>query len=183
MPIVVRDTSIRDVKIIEPRVFEDDRGFFMESWNHRDFTEKVGEVTFVQDNHSKSRRGVLRGMHFQLPPYAQAKLVRCIVGNIFDVAVDIRRSSATFGQWVGVELSADNKRQLWIPEGFAHGFLTLSDTAEVFYKTNNFWNKNSEGAIRWCDSQVNIRWPVGIVPFLSPKDAFAPLFTEAQLFD
>lgn len=183
MPFIVHETSIPDIKILEPKVFGDGRGFFMESWNHRDFTEKVANVNFVQDNHSKSKQGVLRGLHFQLPPYAQAKLVRCIVGSIFDVAVDIRQSSPTFGQWVGVELSSENKRQLWIPEGFAHGFLTLSDTAEVFYKTNKFWNKNSEGTIRWDDPQINIKWPVGIVPYLSEKDASAPLLIDAQLFD
>ncbi|ELH6559733.1 dTDP-4-dehydrorhamnose 3,5-epimerase, partial [Escherichia coli] len=132
-------TEIPDVLIFEPKVFGDERGFFMESFNQKVFEEAVGrKVEFVQDNHSKSSRGVLRGLHYQKAPYAQAKLVRCVVGEVFDVAVDIRESSKTFGKWVGINLSAENKRQLWIPEGFAHGFLVLSDTAEFVYKTNNY---------------------------------------------
>ncbi|HFM0792601.1 TPA: dTDP-4-dehydrorhamnose 3,5-epimerase, partial [Escherichia coli] len=133
-------TEIPDVLILEPKVFGDERGFFMESFNQKVFEEAVGrKVEFVQDNHSKSCKGVLRGLHFQLPPFEQAKLVRCIVGEVFDVAVDIRPNSETFGSWVGVTLSSENKRQLWIPEGFAHGFLTLSDIAEFVYKTNNYY--------------------------------------------
>ncbi|HCP1505122.1 TPA: dTDP-4-dehydrorhamnose 3,5-epimerase, partial [Escherichia coli] len=135
-------TEIPDVLIFEPKVFGDERGFFMESFNQKVFEEAVGrKVEFVQDNHSKSSRGVLRGLHYQKAPYAQAKLVRCVVGEVFDVAVDIRESSKTFGKWVGINLSAENKRQLWIPEGFAHGFLVLSDTAEFVYKTNNYYSK------------------------------------------
>ncbi|EPJ6322625.1 dTDP-4-dehydrorhamnose 3,5-epimerase, partial [Escherichia coli] len=136
-------TEIPDVLIFEPKVFGDERGFFMESFNQKVFEEAVGrKVEFVQDNHSKSCKGVLRGLHFQLPPFEQAKLVRCIVGEVFDVAVDIRPNSETFGSWVGVTLSSENKRQLWIPEGFAHGFLTLSDIAEFVYKTNNYYSLN-----------------------------------------
>jgi len=154
-------TSIPDVLIFEPKVFGDERGFFFESFNHKLFEEAVGyPVTFVQDNHSKSSKGVLRGLHYQLPPHAQGKLVRCVAGEVFDVAVDIRKSSPTFGQWVGVHLSAENKRQLWIPEGFAHGFVTLSDTAEFLYKTTNYYAPQSEGSIRWDDPQVGIEWPI-----------------------
>ncbi|EGS5070174.1 dTDP-4-dehydrorhamnose 3,5-epimerase, partial [Escherichia coli] len=141
-------TEIPDVLIFEPKVFGDERGFFMESFNQKVFEEAVGrKVEFVQDNHSKSSRGVLRGLHYQKAPYAQAKLVRCVVGEVFDVAVDIRESSKTFGKWVGINLSAENKRQLWIPEGFAHGFLVLSDTAEFVYKTNNYYSKEHEAGL------------------------------------
>ncbi|EEX5263496.1 dTDP-4-dehydrorhamnose 3,5-epimerase, partial [Escherichia coli O157] len=143
-------TEIPDVLIFEPKVFGDERGFFMESFNQKVFEEAVGrKVEFVQDNHSKSSRGVLRGLHYQKAPYAQAKLVRCVVGEVFDVAVDIRESSKTFGKWVGINLSAENKRQLWIPEGFAHGFLVLSDTAEFVYKTNNYYSKEHEAGLLW----------------------------------
>ena len=183
MPIKVLDTDLPEVKIIEPVVFGDDRGFFMESWNATDFERQVARVQFVQDNHSRSKKGVIRGLHFQLPPHAQAKLVRCLVGKIFDVAVDIRRSSASFGQWVAVELSAENKRQLWIPEGYAHGFVALTDFAEVFYKTNDFWHKECEGSVKWNDPSIGICWPLEIEPCLSAKDAVAPLLSEATLFD
>lgn len=184
MPITVIETALQDVKIIEPKVFGDDRGFFMESWNARDFEAQVrSSVKFVQDNHSRSKKGVIRGLHYQLAPHAQAKLVRCLLGSIFDVAVDIRRSSPTFGQWVGVELSAENKRQLWIPEGFAHGFVALSDYAEVFYKTNDFWAKDCEGSIRWDDPTLAIQWPNIDDLCLSEKDAVAPLLKDARLFD
>lgn len=182
MPIYIDSTSIEGVKILTPCVYGDERGFFMESWNKRDFAQ-VANTTFIQDNHSRSKKGVVRGLHFQLPPHAQAKLVRCIVGSIFDVAVDIRRSSPTFGQWVGVELSAENKKQLWIPEGFAHGFVALTDYAEVFYKTNEYWHKESEGSIRWDDPTLNIQWPLDVNPCLSEKDAVAPFFKDAILFD
>ena len=176
------DTQIPDVKIIEPKVFGDERGFFFESFNQKIFEEAVGRpVTFVQDNHSKSSRGVLRGLHYQLPPHAQGKLVRCVVGEVFDVAVDIRKSSPTFGQWVGVNLSAENKRQLWIPEGFAHGFLTLSETAEFLYKTTNFYHQASECAIRWDDSNIAIIWPTADV-MLSSKDLSAMEFSSAEFF-
>lgn len=182
MPITIINTSIKDVKVIEPRIYGDERGFFMESWNNRDFSQ-VAPVAFVQDNHSRSKKGVVRGLHFQLPPHAQAKLVRCLVGSIYDVAVDIRRTSPTFGQWVGVELSAENKRQLWIPEGFAHGFVALTDYAEVFYKTNDYWHKECEGSIRWDDPTLNIKWPLDEQPCLSEKDAIAPFFKDATLFE
>ncbi|ENE0019756.1 dTDP-4-dehydrorhamnose 3,5-epimerase, partial [Escherichia coli] len=150
-------TKIPDVLIFEPKVFSDERGFFFESFNQKIFEEAVGrKVEFVQDNHSKSSKGVLRGLHYQLEPYAQGKLVRCVVGEVFDVAVDIRKSSSTFGKWVGVNLSSENKRQLWIPEGFAHGFLVLSETAEFVYKTTNFYSYPHERSIIWSDSNINI---------------------------
>lgn len=182
MPISVIDTKLDGVKVIEPRVFGDERGFFMESWNQRDFDSQVSKINFVQDNHSRSKKGVVRGLHFQLPPHAQAKLVRCVLGSIFDVAVDIRQTSPTFGQWVGYELSAENKRQLWIPEGFAHGFVALTDYAEVCYKTNEFWAKESEGSIRWDDPTIGVVWPLETRPCLSEKDALAPFLKDAQLF-
>lgn len=163
-------TALPEVLIFEPKVFSDDRGFFFESFNHRLFEEIVGnQVVFVQDNHSKSSQGVLRGLHYQLPPYAQGKLVRCVAGEVFDVAVDIRKKSPTFGQWVGIHLSDVNKRQLWIPEGFAHGFLTLSETAEFLYKTTNYYVPQNEGSIRWNDPQLAIKWPATDI-LLSEKD-------------
>lgn len=153
-------TEIEDVLILEPKVFGDERGFFMESFNQKLFNEIVGkEINFVQDNHSKSKKGTLRGMHYQSAPFAQGKLVRCLAGEVFDVAVDIRESSSTFGKWVGVILSEENKRQLWIPEGFAHGFLTLSDTAEFAYKATNYYSPENEAAIIWNDNFINIEWP------------------------
>lgn len=165
-------TEIPDVLIFEPKVFGDERGFFFESFNQRIFEEAVGrKVEFVQDNHSKSSKGVLRGLHYQLEPYAQGKLVRCVVGEVFDVAVDIRKSSPTFGKWVGVNLSAENKRQLWIPEGFAHGFLVLSDLAEVLYKTNQYYAPSHEKNIIWNDLLLNIKWPSTALITLSDKDA------------
>ncbi|EEZ7890882.1 dTDP-4-dehydrorhamnose 3,5-epimerase, partial [Escherichia coli] len=154
-------TEIPDVLIFEPKVFGDERGFFFESFNQKVFEEAVGrKVEFVQDNHSKSSKGVLRGLHYQLEPYAQGKLVRCVVGEVFDVAVDIRKSSSTFGKWVGVNLSAENKRQLWIPEGFAHGFITLSNIAEFIYKTTQFYNPSFERVIAWDDPVLNINWNI-----------------------
>lgn len=174
-------TEIPDVLIFEPKVFGDDRGFFFESFNQKVFEDAVGrKVEFVQDNHSKSTKGVLRGLHYQLAPYAQGKLVRCVVGEVFDVAVDIRRSSPTFGQWVGVHLSAENKRQLWIPEGFAHGFLVLSETAEFVYKTTNYYSKEHEGSIIWNDETLNIKWPAISNPSLSQKDSESSLFNKAK---
>jgi dTDP-4-dehydrorhamnose 3,5-epimerase len=168
--------------LLTPRVFGDERGFFFESWNQQAFNAATGDTAFVQDNHSRSSRGVLRGLHYQLPPHPQGKLVRCVLGEIFDVAVDIRRSSPTFGQWVGAVLSADNKQQLWVPAGFAHGFLTLSEQAEVLYKTTDFWSRECERAIRWDDPQLAIAWPLealaGAEPQLSEKDAVAPLLAE-----
>jgi len=174
--------------LITPRVFGDDRGFFFESWNQRAFAaalEADGQSVpdFVQDNHSRSSQAVLRGLHYQLPPHPQGKLVRCVLGEIFDVAVDIRRGSATFGQWVGARLTASNHQQLWVPAGFAHGFLTLSEHAEVLYKTTDFWSRDCERAIRWDDPQLGISWPpleatAAAAPLLSEKDAVAPLLAE-----
>ncbi|MFM7312417.1 MAG: dTDP-4-dehydrorhamnose 3,5-epimerase [Cyanobium sp.] len=165
--------------LITPQIFGDARGFFLESWNQRRFDSAVGaEVQFVQDNHSLSSRGVLRGLHLQLPPEPQGKLVRCVRGEIFDVAVDLRRSSPTFGRWAGACLSAGTHRQLWVPVGFAHGFLTLSEEAEVLYKASGFWNRECERAIRWDDPQVAIAWPLEAIgggpPQLADKDAAAP---------
>ena len=170
--------------LITPSAFGDERGWFFESWNQRTLDEAVGEaVVFSQDNHSRSVRGVLRGLHYQLAPEPQAKLVRSSLGSIFDVAVDIRRRSPTFGQWVGAELTAANKSQLWIPEGFAHGFLTLSDVAEVQYKARGFWNKSCERAIVWNDPDIAIDWPLeqleGGEVSLSGKDAEAAGFKAA----
>ena len=170
--------------LITPSAFGDERGWFFESWNQRKFDEAVGEaVVFSQDNHSRSIRGVLRGLHYQLAPEPQAKLVRSSQGSIFDVAVDIRRRSSTFGQWVGAELTAANKSQLWIPVGFAHGFLTLSDVAEVQYKARGFWNKSCERAIVWNDPDIAIEWPLelleGTEVSLSVKDAEAADFKTA----
>jgi dTDP-4-dehydrorhamnose 3,5-epimerase len=179
-----RGELIEGPLLITPRVFADDRGFFFESWNQRRFDEAVGTpTTFCQDNHSRSSRGVLRGLHYQLEPEPQGKLVRCPVGAIFDVAVDLRRSSPTFGQWVGAELSAENQRQLWVPVGFGHGFLTLSEVAEVLYKASGFWSKSCERSLLWNDPELAIAWPLdqlgGSEPLLAEKDAAAPLFAEA----
>ncbi|EAB6474697.1 dTDP-4-dehydrorhamnose 3,5-epimerase, partial [Salmonella enterica] len=164
-------TEIPDVLIFEPKVFSDERGFFMESFNQKVFEEAVGrKIEFVQDNHSKSTKGVLRGLHYQVEPYAQGKLVRCIAGEVFDVAVDIRKDSETFGKWVGVNISSENKRQLWIPEGFAHGFLVLSDSADFLYKTSNYYSPIHERGIVWNDPTININWPINIDKILSEKD-------------
>lgn len=175
----------RNAKIIEPKVFNDDRGFFFESFNLKNFNKKLGyQVSFVQDNHSQSSKGVLRGMHYQLPPFAQGKLVRVIAGEIFDVALDIRKSSKNFGKSICVKLSAINKKQLWIPEGFAHGFLVMSDQAEVLYKTNNYYNKDSERTILWNDLDIDINWPLnGHKPELSEKDKNGSSFSSADLFE
>ena len=179
----VTDTMISDVKIIEPKVFEDERGFFFESFNHKKFEEAIGRsVTFVQDNHSKSSKGVLRGLHYQLPPHAQGKLVRVVQGEVFDVAVDIRKSSLTFGKWVGETLSAENKKQLWIPEGFAHGFLTLSETAEFLYKATDYYSKEDERSILWDDPSISIDWITNISPLVSSKDEVAHPFCNAEIF-
>ncbi|MEX0588165.1 MAG: dTDP-4-dehydrorhamnose 3,5-epimerase [Cyanobium sp.] len=169
--------------LLTPRLFGDDRGFFFESWNQQTFNAAAGDTAFVQDNHSRSSRGVLRGLHYQLQPHPQAKLVRCVLGEIFDVAVDIRRSSPTYGQWVGSVLSAENHQLLWVPAGFAHGFLTLSEQAEVLYKTTDFWSKECERAIRWDDPALAIAWPLeglgGVQPLLAQKDADSPTLAEA----
>ena len=174
--------------LITPRVFGDERGFFFESWNQRAFAaalEADGQPVpeFVQDNHSRSSQGVLRGLHYQLPPHPQGKLVRCVLGEIFDVAVDIRRGSPSFGQWVGALLSAANHQQLWVPAGFAHGFLTLSEHAEVLYKTTDFWSRDCERAIRWDDPQLAIAWPQSAQPVLSEKDAVAPRLADLLASD
>lgn len=179
----VTDTKIPDVKIIEPTVFEDERGFFFESFNHKKFEEAIGRsVTFGQDNHSKSSKGVLRGLHYQLPPYTQGKLVRVVFGEVFDVAVDIRKSSPTFGQWIGETISAENKKQIWIPEGFAHGFLTLSETAEFLYKNTDYYTQQYERSIVWNDVSLSIEWPFNINPLVSKKDRTATTFTMAEVF-
>jgi len=180
----VTPTSIADVLQIEPKVFGDERGFFMETYNQRDFTRQTGlSPDFVQDNHSLSGKHVLRGLHYQLQQ-PQGKLVRVIKGEIFDVAVDIRKSSDTFGQWAGVTLSSDNKKQLWVPEGFAHGFLVLSDTAEVTYKTTDYYNPQAEHCIAWDDPDLAIDWPIkGITPDLSEKDQHGGAFISASYFE
>ena len=170
----VTPTEIPDVLVLSPRVFADDRGAFFESFNRRAFAEAVGrEVEFVQDNQSTSRRHVLRGLHYQ-EPQPQGKLVRALAGTIYDVAADIRPGSATFGRWVGVELSAANRRQLWVPEGLAHGFLVLSESAEVLYKTTDFYAPSCERCLRWDDPTLAIAWPLTAPPLLSPRDAAAP---------
>ena len=174
----VTSLKIPDVKLIEPDVFEDERGFFYESFSQQKFNEAIGQdITFVQDNHSKSKKGVLRGLHYQEEPFAQGKLVRVIAGEVFDVAVDIRKDSSTYGQWVSEVLSAENKKQLWIPKGFAHGFLTLSDEADFLYKTTNFYNSKLESTINWNSSLLSINWPINIVDLIvSKKDEFAEEF-------
>ena len=175
--------NIPDVLLIEPEVFGDDRGFFFESFNQKKFEEAVKrKINFVQDNHSKSVKSVLRGLHYQLPPKAQGKLVRVIQGEVFDVAVDIRKSSPSFGKWVGEIISSDNKKQLWIPEGFAHGFVTLSDTAELLYKTTNFYDSELECCIKWNEPSLNIKWPNNFEPILSKKDQIGKLIKSIELF-
>ncbi len=170
-------TDISDLLIIEPKIFGDERGFFYESFNQKNFDEAVGrKVKFVQDNHSKSAKGVLRGLHYQVDPFAQGKLVRCVAGEVFDVAVDIRKSSPTFGHWLGINLSAENKRQLWIPEGFAHGFQVLSESAEFLYKTTNYYNPKAEMGILWNDPDLQISWHETGDVLLSEKDQILPLF-------
>ena len=173
----VTPLNIPDVLLIEPQVFEDARGFFFESFNLNEFKKATGlDVNFVQDNHSKSAKGILRGLHYQLPPYAQGKLVRVIQGEVFDVAVDIRKDSASFGEWVAEVLSAENKKQLWIPKGFAHGFLVVSETAEVLYKTTDFYAPEHEKFISWDDPTLGITWPLAGLPKLSIKDQRSSLF-------
>ncbi|MBW9113251.1 dTDP-4-dehydrorhamnose 3,5-epimerase [Rhizobium cauense] len=174
--------AIPEVLQIEPAVFGDDRGFFFESFNQARFNALIGrDVNFVQDNHSKSARNVLRGLHYQVKQ-PQGKLVRVIEGEVFDVAVDLRRLSPTYGNWVGVTLSAENKRQVWIPEGFAHGFLVLSKSAQFLYKTTDFYSPENERAIAWNDPQLNINWPIETDPILSKKDATAPTLRDAEAF-
>lgn len=176
--------AIPEVFLFTPKVFGDERGFFYESFNARVFNEVAGlQPGFVQDNHSRSVKGVLRGLHYQLPPHAQGKLVRVVQGEVFDVAVDIRRSSPTFGKWVGAVLSSQNHNQLWIPPGFAHGFVTLSETAEFVYKTTDFYSAQSERCIAWNDPQIAIDWPIDFEPTLSTKDQVGKALAQADLFD
>jgi len=177
------ETNIPDVKIIEPKVFGDDRGFFMESYNHKKFIEAIGHnVTFVQDNHSRSQKGVLRGLHYQIQ-HPQGKLVRVTSGVVYDIAVDIRKSSPTFGQWVGLELSAENNRQFWVPAGFAHGFVVLSDTADFLYKTTDYYAPEHERCIKWNDPQLAIDWQYNEKPLVSEKDEQGKSFENAEYFD
>ena len=174
--------DIPDVVLFEPRVFGDDRGFFFESFNHKVFEEVIGRpVKFVQDNHSRSAKGVLRGMHYQIQQ-PQGKLVRVVQGEVFDVAVDMRKSSPTFGQWVGAHLSAENKHQLWVPEGFAHGFVVLSESAEFLYKTTDYYAPQYERSLAWDDPSVAIEWPYQGEPVLSAKDQKASTLEEADTF-
>ena len=182
-----KDVEIDGPVLISPELFKDKRGFFMESWNHSKFSEIVENAPdFVQDNHSKSIFGVLRGLHYQSPPNPQGKLIMCIKGEIFDVAVDLRRSSKTYGHWVSIHLKDEKFNQFWIPEGFAHGFLTLSKSAEVIYKTTNYWHPDDEHSIRWDDPTLNISWPkLNIDPILSKRDLEAYYFNQlnsSQLF-
>ena len=182
--VTVTSTRLPEVKIVEPKVFGDERGFFMESWNQRTFDEALGEtVQFVQDNHSRSAKGVLRGMHYQYTR-PQGKLVRVVAGRVFDVAVDLRRDSPRCGQWVGVELSEQNKRALWIPPGFAHGFLVLSESADFLYKATEYYTPSDEKALLWNDPQVGIEWPLepGQQPLVSAKDQVAAAFRDAALY-
>ena len=182
MPYTVTPTTLPEVLILEPQVFGDERGFFFESFNQKDFQRATGlEVTFVQDNHSKSGHGVLRGLHYQIQ-HPQSKLVRVTQGTVFDVAVDLRKSSPNFGKWVGVELSADNKRQLWIPAGFAHGFLVTSETAEFLYKTTDYWYPEHERSLLWCDPTGGSEWPVAGVAKLAAKDAAGKTLAQAEVF-
>jgi dTDP-4-dehydrorhamnose 3,5-epimerase len=183
-------TTLAGVVLIEPTVISDDRGWFFESFNEARFTAALQDIglpvprRFVQDNHSCSKAGVLRGLHYQLPPHAQGKLVRVVRGAAFDVAVDIRRGSPSFGQWVGAELTADNKRQLWIPEGFAHGFVALQDDTHFLYKTTDTWAKDCERSVLWNDPAIGIQWPVPTspgAPLIAAKDAAAPMLAQAEL--
>lgn len=183
MPYTAIPTELSDVLMLEPKVFGDARGFFYESFNAREFAEVTGlDSVFVQDNHSKSARGVLRGLHYQIQ-HPQGKLVRVIDGDVFDVAVDLRKSSPTFGKSVGVRLSAENNRQLWIPPGFAHGFVVLSETAQFLYKTTDYWYPAHERSLLWNDPALGIDWPINFEPQLAAKDAAASLLKDAELFD
>jgi dTDP-4-dehydrorhamnose 3,5-epimerase len=182
MAIQVITTSLPEVKIIEPKVFGDARGFFFESFNAREFAERVqADVEFVQDNHSRSAKGVLRGLHYQIQ-HAQGKLVRVVEGEVFDVAVDVRKSSPNFGKWVGVTLSAENHRQLWVPPGFAHGFVVLSESAQFLYKTTDYWFPEYERSIVWNDLEIGIEWPIDFEPILAAKDAAGKRLSDADVF-
>ena len=178
----IKATKIPDVIIIEPKVFGDSRGFFFESYNENRFADAIGrKVKFVQDNHSQSTKNVVRGLHYQIQQ-PQAKLVRVVSGQVFDVAVDLRRSSATFGQWVGAILSAENKQQLWIPAGFAHGFMVMSESAEFLYKATDYWAPEYERTVRWDDPEIGIDWPLHGEPVLSPKDSQGLSLTDAETY-
>jgi dTDP-4-dehydrorhamnose 3,5-epimerase len=182
MPYSVVPTAIPDVLELTPKVFGDARGFFYESFNARDFSEVTGlQAEFVQDNHSRSRRGILRGLHYQIQ-HPQGKLVRVIQGAVFDVAVDLRRSSPSFGRWVGCVLSAENNKQLWIPPGFAHGFVVLTDSAEFLYKTTDYWYPEYERSLLWNDPEVGVQWPIDFEPELAAKDAMGKLLKDADVF-
>jgi dTDP-4-dehydrorhamnose 3,5-epimerase len=179
----VTTTAIPEVLLIEPKVFGDARGFFFESFNQRQWQESTGlDRVFVQDNHSKSNKGVLRGLHYQIRQ-PQGKLVRVVMGEVFDVAVDLRRTSATFGKWVGVVLSGDNKKQLWVPEGFGHGFVVLSETAEFLYRTTDYYAPEHERCIVWNDPDIGILWPISAPPILSVKDAAGHAFRAAEIYE
>jgi|TARA_B100000767_G_scaffold275633_1_gene313875 dTDP-4-dehydrorhamnose 3,5-epimerase len=183
MPYKISSTSLSEVIILEPQVFGDDRGLFFESFNQYDFNQATGlDVKFVQDNHSKSSKGVIRGLHYQIQ-HPQGKLVRVTQGSVFDVAVDLRRSSPNFGKWVGTELSAENKRQLWVPPGFAHGFLVTSESAEFLYKTTDYWYPEHERTLLWCDKIMGIHWPLDGEHNLSEKDSNGKILAEADLFN
>ncbi|MDR2877000.1 MAG: dTDP-4-dehydrorhamnose 3,5-epimerase [Chromatiales bacterium] len=178
----VTPTALPEVKLIEPKVFGDARGFFVESFNAREFAAQVqAGIEFVQDNHSRSAKGVLRGLHYQIE-HAQGKLVRVTEGEVFDVAVDVRRSSPNFGKWVGVTLSAENHRQLWVPPGFAHGFVVLSASAQFLYKTTDYWFPEFERCIVWNDAQIGIEWPINFAPMLAAKDAAGKRLNEAEVY-
>jgi len=183
MPITASSTALTDVFIIEPKVFGDARGWFYESFNENDFSQAIGQtVHFVQDNHSSSQKGVLRGLHYQLQQ-TQGKLVRVTTGAVFDVAVDLRQASPSYGKWFGIELSAENKKQLWIPPGFAHGFLVLSESAEFLYKTTDYWHAASECCMIWNDASLEITWPdIGMVPLLNSKDSQGLSWEQAPKF-
>ncbi|EUC14695.1 dTDP-4-dehydrorhamnose 3,5-epimerase [Paraburkholderia hospita] len=182
MAISVTATALPEVKVIEPKVFGDARGYFYESFNAREFAESVeADVEFVQDNHSRSDKGVLRGLHYQIE-HAQGKLVRVVEGEVFDVAVDIRKSSPNFGKWVGVVLSTENHRQLWVPPGFAHGFVVLSESAQFLYKTTDYWYQAHERSIVWNDPDIGIEWPIDFEPLLAAKDAAGKRLREAEVF-
>jgi dTDP-4-dehydrorhamnose 3,5-epimerase len=183
MPYTVTPTAIPDVLVLTPKVFGDARGFFFESFNARDFAKATGvDAQFVQDNHSKSAKGVLRGLHYQIQ-HAQGKLVRVVQGRVFDVVVDVRKSSPTFGRWVGVELSAENCQQMWVPPGLAHGFVVLSESAEFLYKTTDYWYPEHERSLLWNDPAIGIEWPIDGEPLLAAKDQAGKLLAQAELFD
>ena len=180
MPFEFKKMNIQDVILVIPKVFDDERGFFLEGYKKSEFKNNGIDVEFNQDNHSKSTKGVLRGLHYQAAPKAQAKLVRCISGEIFDVAVDIRKNSPTFGKWTGAKLSAENKNMLFIPEGFAHGFVVLSDTAELLYKASNEFSKEHDRGVLWNDPDINIEWGIDFTPLLSEKDKKQPRLKDIK---